>query len=80
MIQSAAIYRTNDIKAIYMNAAAKAKMIEENIAALRKRQATVGTVAWKRAHSRMVEFKLLTFIRITFIIKRDENIRSNLHR
>jgi len=52
--QSAAIYRTNDIKAIYMNAAAKAKMIEENIAALRKRQATVGTVAWKRAHSRMV--------------------------
>ena len=53
-VQSAAIYRTNDIKAIYMNAVDKAKMIEENIKALRKRQATVGTVAWKRAHSRMV--------------------------
>ena len=53
-VQSAAVYRTNDIKAIYMNAADKAKMIEENIAALRKRQNTVGTVAWKRAHSRMV--------------------------
>jgi hypothetical protein len=37
-----------------MNAADKAKMIEENIAALRKRQNTVGTIAWKRAHSRMV--------------------------
>ena len=37
-VQSAAVYRTNDIKAIYMNAVDKAKMIEENTKTIRRRR------------------------------------------
>jgi len=53
-VQSAAVYRTKDLSKIWDNTTKNIKEIEANIAALRKRQNTVGTVAWKRAHSRMV--------------------------
>lgn len=53
-VQSAATYRTRDLSKIWDNTTKNIKEIEANIKALRKRQATVGTTAWKRANSRMV--------------------------
>ena len=53
-VQSAAVYRTRDLSKIWANTTKNIKEIEANIKALRKRQATVGTIAWKRANSRMV--------------------------
>ena len=53
-VQSTAVYRTKDLSKIWDNTTKNIKEIEANIAAYEARKKVVGSIAWKRAHSRMV--------------------------